>query len=208
MRYDPADRILSLSFTRDPAEHADVMIEAGRRMMTRTDPTSAWTGFGVAIGFGAVVGVVMEVHRRFLLPLLLGPSEIAPFGSVFLQLLPLVLLIVALYAILHIRVARRRRKTLISRLEPNLVIDMDIFSQGITASSGQFAVEIDWPVVRDVLLDGNRIEIECESFSLYLPRRAFTNQAAFNATARELRQLWREALKHEHDVRMVAAGLD
>ena len=208
MGYDPATRILSLSFTRDPKEHADVMFETGRRMMTSTDPLSAWAGFGVAIGFGAIVGIVMELHRRFVLPLILGPSEIAPLGTVIVQLLPLILLILALYAILYVRVARSRRRALTSRLEPNLVIDVDIFSQGIATSSGQFSVEIDWPAVRNILLEGNRIEIECESFSLYLPERAFANRAAFTEAARELRKLWHEALKRERDSKMVAAGLD
>ena len=37
MRYDPATRILSLSFTRRPGEHVDVMLETGRRMVTGPD---------------------------------------------------------------------------------------------------------------------------------------------------------------------------
>lgn len=208
MRYDPATRVLSLSFTRDPKEHADVMFETGRRMMTSSDPVSAWTGFGIAIGFGAVVGLVMEIHRRFVLPLLLGPSELAPLGTVTLQFLPLILLVVAFYVLLHFRVARRQRKALISRLEPNLVVDVDIFSKGIVASSGQFAVEIDWPIVTNILVDGSRIEIECESFAIYLPHRAFANHAAFTEAARDLRKLWREAVKLERDSKMIAAGLD
>lgn len=208
MRYDSADRILSLSFTRDPAEHADVMIEAGRRMMTSTDPISAWTGFGVAIGFGAVVGIVMEVHRRFLLPLMLGPSDIAPFGTVFLQLLPLILLVIVLYVAILFRSARSRRKALVSRLQPNLFIDVDIFTKGLTSSSGASSVDIDWSAVRSIFVQGNRIELECEGFYLYIPERAFANRAAFNEGAKEIRDIWREALKRERDSKLVAAGLD
>lgn len=208
MAYDPETRILSLSFTRDPGEHADAMLEMGRRMTTSADPISAWTGFGLAIGFGAVVGVVMEIHRRFVLPMLAGSSEIAPLGMVALQLLPLLLLVAALYAILHQRTIRRRRTALVSRLERNLVIDVDIFSKGLTSSSGQVTIDIDWAAVTDIVVNGNRIEIECESFATYLPERAFTNRAAFAEAARDLRKLWREAVKHDRDSRMLAAGLD
>lgn len=208
MRYDPATRLLSLSFTRDPGEHADVMLELGRRMTTSADPLSPWTGLGIALGFGAVVGIAMEVHRRFVLPLVLGPSENAPLGTVAVQVLPLVLLVAAGYVFLHLRVTRRRRKALISRLRPDLVVDVDIFSDGIVSSSEQFAVEIDWPAVTNIVLDGSRIEIECESFAIYLPERAFSNRTAFTEAARELRSLWREAVKRDRDSRMLAAGLD
>jgi hypothetical protein len=208
MRYDPATRVLSLSFTRDPEEHADVMLDTGRRMMTSTDPASAWTAFGMAIGFGAIVGIVMELHRRFILPLVLGPSAIAPLGTVTAQLLPLILLVVALYVVLYRRVAKRQRKALLSRIEPNLAVDVDIFTQGIISTSGDFTVEIDWSAVTNIILDQSRIEIECESFAIYLPERAFPDRAAFMEAAKALRKLWREAAKRDRDSRMVAAGLD
>jgi hypothetical protein len=162
----------------------------------------------MALGFGVIVGIVMEVHRRYVLPLILGPSEVAPLGTVALQLLPLVLLIVALYAMLHRRATRRRRHALLSRLQPGLYIDVDIFSAGLISSSGGFAIEIDWPVVRDIFVEAGRIELECESFSVYIPERAFSNRAAFNEAAREIRNLWREAVKHDRDSKMVAAGLE
>lgn len=207
MRYDPASRVLSLSFTRDPREHADVMLEMGRRLTTGTDPLSVWTGFGLAIGFGAIVGIAMEIHRRFVLPLILGPAEIAPFGTVVVQILPLVVLIVALYGVLHRRATRRRLNALTSRLQRDQVVDVDIFTGGVVSSSGGFAIEIDWPAVTNILADADRIEIECESFAIYLPERAFVGRLAYNDAARQLRRLWHEAVKHEHDSRMVAAGL-
>ena len=61
MRYDPATRVLSLSFTRSPKEHVDVMFETGRRMMTSADPRSAWTGFGIAVGAHAGYDVLVGV---------------------------------------------------------------------------------------------------------------------------------------------------
>lgn len=207
MRYDPADRILSLSFTRDPEEHTEVMLEAGRRMMTHADTIGPVTAVLVAIGFGAVVGIVMEFHRRIVLPSLLGRAEIAPFSTVALQLLPLILLFVALYATLHIRATRRRRRAMISRLQPDHFVDVDIFAAGVRTSAAQASVEVDWPGVRDIIADDGRIELECESFVIYVPARAFENYAAYAEAAKLMRRLWHDAVKLDRDRKMAAAGL-
>ena len=208
MRYDPASRVMSLSFIRDTAEHTEVMIETGRRMMTGTEPIAAWTALGIALGFGVIVGIVMEIHRLYVLPIILGPSEIAPLSTVMLQLLPLVILIAALYGLLSLRAARRRRNALLSRLQAGLYIDVEIFPAGLISSSGGLTIEIEWPIVRDIFVEARRIELECESFSVYIPERAFPNRAAFNEAAKEIRNLWREAVKHDRDSKMVAAGLE
>lgn len=209
MSYDPATRVLSLSFTRDPQEHADVMMDAARRMVTETDPGIAWGRvIGVAMGFGVVVGIVMEIHRRFILPLLLGPERIAPLGVVFIQLLPLVLVVIALYVWLSHRAGRRQRNAMVARLERNAVIDVDIFAKGMSSTNGHVSIDIDWLAVRDIVLDGTRIEIEAESFATYIPQRAFTNRAAFMEGAKEIRNLWREAVKRAHDQKMITAGFD
>ena len=52
------------------------------------------------------------------------------------------------------------------------------------------------------------MEIECELSVIFIPERAFANRAAFNEAGREMRNVWRQALKRDHDSRMVAAGLD
>lgn len=208
MRYDPADRVLSLSFTRDPREHADIMLDAGRRMMASTNPFSAWARLGMMVGFGAVVGIGMEVYRRQMLPVVAGAAETVPLSTALLQFLPLIVMTVLLFLFLFIRSVRQRRKALISRLEPALVVDVDIFTKGIVSSSDQFTVTIDWPAVRDVVLGHDRIEVECEGFLIYAPLRAFPSRAAFNDAARQTRELWREATRHDRDRRMIAAGLE
>lgn len=209
MPYDPATRVLSLSYTRDPEEHADVMLDAARRMVTETDPGLAWGRVvGLAVGLGAAIGIVMEIHRHFVLPLVLGPADIAPFGIVFIQLLPLILVAIALYLWLGLRARRRQRNALIARLEPNAVVDIDIFAAGMSSTNSHVSVEIDWLAVRDIVLDGSRLDIEVESFVTYIPQRAFASHSAFMEGAKEIRNRWREAHKRERDSKMIAAGLD
>ena len=52
------------------------------------------------------------------------------------------------------------------------------------------------------------MEIECEVFVFRIPMRAFASRAAFNEAGQEIRNIWREALKREHDGKTIAAGLD
>jgi hypothetical protein len=193
MRYDVKDRIMSLSFQREPGEHADVMLAAGRRMMTPRKTSYSWSIIGAAVGFGAVVGISMEIYRRFLLSPLLGVDEVTPLTVIVQQLLPLLLLIIALvYA--WIRYVRRRRKqTLIDRLEPDLFVDLDVFRDGIRMTAGTLTLSLEWAGIRDILVGAQRIEFESDSFATYVPERAFENRPAFDAAAAQFRQLWLEA---------------
>lgn len=78
------------------------------------------------------------------------PSS-GPLGTATLELLPLILLVGALFVFLYARRVRRRRRALISRLRPGVFVDVDIFSKGISVSSGgQSTVEVDWPAVRNI----------------------------------------------------------
>jgi len=210
MSYAAADRVLSISFAREPEEHADALAEAGRRMFSDTDEEGrAWgKALGTAIGFGAVVGIVMELYRRFILPLMLDASEIAPLHVAALEMLPFFFLVSALVVTLYVRAARRQHRGVISRLRPGIFVDVDIFSKGLVLTTGQSSFTADWSEVRDVVGVRNGMEIECELSVIFIPERAFANRAAFNEAGREIRNVWRQALKRDHDSRMVAAGLD
>jgi hypothetical protein len=210
MNYEAADRVLSISFLREPEEHANAILEADRRMTTAPDEGGRATGraLGAAVGFAAAVGIIMELHRRFILPLILEPSDIPPLGTAVLELLPFFLLVVALFATLYVRASRRRRHGLTSRLRPGVFVDVDIFSKGIAVSADQSRFEVDWSGVRDVVAVPNGMEIECEAAVIFIPARAFANRAAFSEAGKEIRNVWREALKRDHDGKMVAAGLD
>lgn len=208
MRYDPADRILSLSFSRDPEEHASAMIEAGRKLAAPTGRVSPWGPFFLMIGIGVAIGVVMESYRAYVLPSLLGTTEIAPLPVILLELLPVVLIGAALVSIYAVRAGARQRRSLVSRFDPHVVIDVDIFRQGIGIASGAMTMDIDWTGIRDVITANGRIDFEAEGYMIYIPERAFANHAAYTEGSREIRKLWREAVRHDRDSRMIEAGLD
>jgi hypothetical protein len=193
MRYDVKNRIMSLSFKRQPEEHADVMFAAGRRMMRVPNASYGWRVIVGAIGFGAAVGVSMEVYRRFILSAVLGVDNVTPVSIIVLQLLPLLLLLLALIYYRTRFVSRRRRQALIARMDADQFIDTDIFREGVRSTSGPVIITMDWTAIRAILIENVRIEFEGEAFTMYIPQRAFENRKAFDAAANEFRTLWQDA---------------
>lgn len=208
MPYSPADRILSISFKRDLEEHADAMFDVGRRLATETKTVSPWIGFGMAIGLGALIGVTMELHRRFVLPAILGVEDAPPLGTAILQFLPVLLIAIGVYVFLHLRTIRSQRRAVLSQLRPDLTIDIEIFRQGVTASTGAFNMDVNWSFVSDVYVDGARIEIACESLSIYIPERAFPSRASFTEAFKQIRGVWQDATRRDRDRKMIEAGVD
>ena len=206
MRTDAQNRIMSLSFRREPKEHADVMLQAGRRLMTPRNSSYGWTVFIGAVAFGAVIGITMEVYRRFVLSPLLGIDEVTPLNIIILQLLPFLLLIFALLYARARDVSKRRKQALIDRLEPGLFVDTDIFRDGLRSSTGPLTITMEWTAVRNVLIDKTRIELEGESFSTYIPERAFENRPAFEAAAAQIRTLWQDAKRKQKQIAEGAAA--
>jgi hypothetical protein len=194
MRTDAQSRIMSLSFKREPEEHTRVMLEAGRRLTTPPSFANRWPRLLIgAIAFGAVVGIAMEGYRRFILSPLLGIVDVPPLNVIVLQLLPFFLLLIALLYLRMHYVQKRRLRAMIERLEPNLFIDIDIYRDGLRLSSEHLTITLEWAAARNVLLNSTRIEFEGESFTTYIPQRAFADRQAFEAAATEIRQLWRDA---------------
>ena len=87
-----------------------------------------------------------------------------------------------------------------------MFIDADIYEKGISTSSSQFTVELDWIAVKTVLVGENRIDVESEGYVIYFPERAF--KRANSTKRRRSKNLWREAKRHERDAALVHAGIE
>lgn len=207
MRYDAQNRIMSLSFERDPNEHADVMLETTKRFMTPPAPAHRRNILIGSLAFGAMVGLAMEIYRRFVLPPLLGVSEVTPLNIIILQLLPFLLLLAALIFGLSRSGNRRQRQTLIDRLGKKTFVDTDIYPEGIRSMAGTVYIQIDWTAIRTISVSDKRIEFEGETIVLYLPYRAFESRADYVLRAKELRTIWQNAkLKIESETGETLAG--
>lgn len=190
MRTDAQSRIMSLSFKREPEEHADVMIQAGRRMMTPRKALSVGPFFAAAIAVGVVLALGMEAYRRFVLSPLLGNADVTPANVIFLQFLPLFVLAIILIYSFSALSHKRRRQALIERLDKNLFVDVDIYEEGMRSTSGPVTVMLEWKAIRDVAVKPSRLEFEGDSYVAYLPQRAFESRARFEEAAKKIRGLW------------------
>ena len=198
MSYDAASRKLSISFKRDAREHVEVMMDSGRRFTAPRTTSPVFFYLGI-IGTGIAISLVMEIYRRLLLPLYVEPEAISPLGVVLMQFLPLVLLFMLLIFALSAYGTDRRKRTLIARFEQETFIDIDIFRDGLCASSARDSITVDWSAIRDVLVEKQRILFESEGFVLYVPQRAFPDKGAFDAAYRDIRALWRNARRLNAD---------
>jgi hypothetical protein len=184
---------MSLSFMRDPKEHAEVMLAAGRRMMGRDTVRFTWQVWIGAVLFGASFGLIMELYRRFVLARLLDVASVPPFNIIMLQVLPVLALLWVAFYVRARYGARRMVRNLEERLQTKTFIDTDIYADGIQSTTGGLQMQLEWSAVRNIVVRNKRIEFEGEAFVIYIPERAFPNPQAYDAAVKQLRQLWSEA---------------
>lgn len=193
MRLDAQDRLLSVSFERDPKEHAGIMLAAGRRLLRPRRKRPAWMTLAGAVIVGAAIGLSMEAYRIFVLEPLFGADRIVPLGIVALQILPLIVIFAALSVVFGTRAARRRRQALVERLGESQFVDVDIFREGIRTSSGLLTLTLDWRGIHDIVISKDRIEFDADAFVCYIPARAFRSRSEFEAAVQQARRLRAEA---------------
>jgi hypothetical protein len=209
MNYHQETRIMSVSFERDPQEHATVMLAAGRRFAATRAAGFTWPVLLSAIGYGIVLGLAMELYRRFVLSIFFPLEAIPPLNIVLTQMLPFLLLLYLLYLGRAYYLARARRRALIERLGTDVFIDTDIYRDGVTATSGESAVSLNWTGVRSLAVINDRIELDGDAFVLYIPRRAFANKPAFDAAAGRISELlWKARVRAGENKPAASIGKD
>lgn len=193
MHLDAQDRVLSLSFERNPKEHVDAMIAAGRRLVRPRRKLPRSVTFVGSIIIGIAIGMSMDFYRKLVLEPVFGVDAVAPLGIVLLQILPIIIMLAVLYYIFCIRAVKRRRQALIDRMEPGKFVDVDIFKEGLRTSYGLITTMFDWRAVNDIVVRQDRIEFDFDTSISYIPARAFKSRAEFEAAAQQTRRLWAEA---------------
>jgi hypothetical protein len=193
MKFGPESRVMSLSFVRDPKEHAQVMLEAGRRFTTPVGPRYHWQTLLGAAGIGVLIALAMELYRSFFLIPVLEIANVPPLDVVLAQFLPFLLLIFLVYFGRARYLQGRHRKALEDRVSASAFVDVDIFEGGIASTVERMQVSMEWAGVRNVYVSDQRIEFECDVFVLYIPARAFADKPTFEKACQDIYTLWRQA---------------
>ena len=188
-------RVTQLSFKRLPEEHAEVMLRAGKLFLqsrSRRKPVPYLIG---AIVFGIVCGVGIEAFRQFVLAPYFGIDTLPTIQVVAFEMLP-VMLAIGIGAVMQREIVRRgRRKRLIASLAENVIIDVDIYERGMETSIGGVFTYCSWPAFRDVKIEKNAITFFRDDTLFSIPARAFRDRKEFEARAREIVDLWKQARK-------------
>jgi hypothetical protein len=192
MRYDAQSSLLSISFAREPEEHVKVMFEAGRRLQSRPTAKQGRHIFIGLIFWGLALGLCIELYRQYVLIALLHLENVPPLGLAALQLVPFVLLAGGSLVWYGRRALRKTRQNWINLVEPGVFVDTDIYNHGIRSRGGPIQITVEWQKVRNIVFGPSRIDIEVETFIVYIPDRAFDNRKGFDDAAELIQRLWQE----------------
>jgi hypothetical protein len=193
MRYRTANRVMSLSFERDPNEHADVILSGGKQFMRVTKSHISWFAVVGATLFGLVLGLLLELYRRFVLPLVLDAEVIAPLPVILSQLLPFLLLVSGLILGRSLYLNELRKQSVAAELKRGLFIDTDVYADGIETTSDSVTVWMPWHAVRDVIVGKRGIEILGDAFVVYLPERAFKDREDYSRAFQQFLEFWKRS---------------
>lgn len=199
MRYHASQRVLSVSFERQPEEHADVILSSGNRLTSIRPPRLNLFTVGAATGFGLVIGAVLEAYRRFVLPGIVGLDAVPPLSVILLQMLPFLLLISALVLGRAYYLESLKKISLASDIAPGAFIDTDIYENGVETSSDETTIWMPWTSIREINVGKRRIELVGDGFTAYFPERAFADKAAYSKALLTFSKLHRAARKRSEE---------
>ena len=181
---------LHIEFIRKADEHVEVMMSFAGRLQT-TGPK--WRGrvagllAGILLGSGPMV--LLHLIDPAFIAYGLPPEEMR--WLVWLVIVEAILLVWLLGWL--VMAGRRYRTNLMAQITPGRMAGVSADGEGVVTwgSSSRFA--IGWADVRAVDLMAGRIEIASEGFVIYVPARAFADEAAMGEALENLRALWAAA---------------
>lgn len=186
-----SDEDLSVTFKRDAAEHVAVMQGFGKRLVARDNARRSrvvdflgWAVLGVAI-FAFFNVVFLPVFDRGL-----SPTHARLLITVCFVLLVAFLLLLAS----TVFYMRRYKRVLMRRLSAPEDIEIRADGRGIEANTRFSRSFFDWRDIRAIGRVAGRLEIELDGYILYIPARAFADEARMKAALERLRALHAAAI--------------
>jgi hypothetical protein len=184
------DRIV-ISYIRQPAEHADIMRKAGRRLAAG-DKRPRFDGWYLLFGILAGAGLYFffYCYRGLVLIPMFGMSPLVGTGDILLICF-LPCLLAYLLVIVYFRYASSVRLTTASeRIRADVPVTATITRHGVTWDSPGSCLQLDWHSVSDIADRDGRIEFDVESSVFYIPGHAFRTQREQAAVLERILSFW------------------
>ena len=180
-----SDEDLTVTFKRDAAEHVAVMQGFGKRLVARENARSrvvdalVWAALGVAI-FAFFNVVFLPAFDQGL-----SPSQARLLITVcFVLLVAFFLLLVS-----TVFYMMRYKRVLMRRLSAPEEIEIRADKRGIEANTRFSRTFFDWRDIRAISRLAGRLEIELDGYVVYIPVRAFADEAQMKAAGERLKAL-------------------
>ena len=186
-------RLMQISFKRLPEEHAANMIRAGDLFLHARSRRRALPYLVGAVIFGITCGVGLEAYRQYVLAPWFGIESLPTLPVIALEMLPIAVAIgIGLIAQSFI-VRRGRRKTLIAALRKEIMIDIDIYEDGMEVAEEHVATTYYWTAFERVETYKGAVVFYRDDSLFFIPARAFKDNSAYLTQGHEIVTLWKEA---------------
>ncbi|MCO6184774.1 YcxB family protein [Rhizobium sp. L1K21] len=189
--------LVSVSYQRDALEEFDVQQDAQKRFAKPLGET--FTYQSVLFGFivlALIIGTV-EVSRHLTPIFPDAPGALAYHGDYWAAFMPIVILL-GVAAIGFARMFRHRQEALrIARIRARGWADVEISATGLIYVTDGRNQRLDWRAVRSVSHAKDKILLDLDQSTIYIPERAFANRAEFLSQYKVIRQAWLDRLMAE-----------
>ena len=169
---------VTIEFVRSADEHVGVMIDFGQRLQSGSASTK--TNLVRGLMAGAALGITGIVLVRLI------DLESIAMNMTADKLLALlwILLMLVLFNVFMLAwypwVVTRYRKTMIGRMAQDQKVAISADSKGILTKGPTSSFQLDWSEVRSMTKRNGRLELEAETLIVYVPQRAFADEASFD----------------------------
>ncbi len=186
---------IAVSFNRNPHEAVVIMFDASRRFSQTGAQEFTFGVWSVVIIAAGLLGIGMELYRRFVLPGFFNTQIFPTFFTAMAYFAPVFVFALMAWFFYFWSSRRAMRKGMIKRLAPHCIIDIDVTAVGIKVGTNDMVLFVPWKSIRRVAVAGKRIECDTETSVIYFPDRAFADHAAFQNAYKRMHLLWRRAIE-------------
>jgi hypothetical protein len=188
----PQDDHFSLSYLRQPAEEAEVIANAHRRLGQPLAAEGGMSGWYLTIGIlgGAALSLFLHVYRSLILLPTFGLTPVIDVSNLILICF-VPCLAVYMLTMLHLRrESRLQRIAMAGRVRPDATVTVTVSPDCIAWERPGVASTLAWTAISDIADRDGRIEFDCDVAVHYIPAHAFHNRQEQAAFLERIHALW------------------
>lgn len=188
----PQDDHFSLSYLRQPAEEAEVIAGAYRRLGLPLVVEGNMSGWYLTIGIlaGAAISLFLHIYRSLILLPAFGLTPVMDVSNLILICFVPCLAVYMLTMLDLRRESRLQRIAMAGRVRPDATVTVTVSPNTIAWDRPGVALTLAWTAISDIADRDGRIEFDCDANVYYIPAHAFHNRQEQAAFLERIHGLW------------------